>query len=98
MLNKRGMSPIVATVLLIAFAVALGIMVMSISVTLTSDESCESVSITWNPDATSFDNVCRLNNEFYPYITLKGEEVRCAKYKLDLRTITKECPTVVAGT
>src|SRR3989338_4220507 len=45
--SKRGVSPLIATILLIAFAVALGTVVMSWGLSLGSDsgDSCAKVSI-----------------------------------------------------
>ena len=42
-LNKRGVSPLIATVLLIAFAVSLGAVIMNLGVNLTS--KCDSIDL-----------------------------------------------------
>jgi len=44
-LNKRGVSPLIATVLLISFAVALGSIVLNLSRTLHFWDECSEVSI-----------------------------------------------------
>ena len=87
MFNKRGMSPIVATVLLIAFAVALGAMVMSLGDKITGDEvTCENVEIT-------LDNLCNRNGILYPVAQGKDNKpVTCEEQKIDPGKIMRPCP------
>jgi len=69
-MNKRGLSPIIATVLLIAFAVAIGAMIMS----WTSDivkkaPSCEDVPV----EIINPSSFCRLTDKVVPTVkTDKG--------------------------
>jgi flagellin-like protein len=44
--NRKGMSPLIATVLLMAFAVALGGMIMNWSIDTATSGDCESVKVT----------------------------------------------------
>jgi len=44
-LSRRGMSPLIATVLLMAFAVALGGMIMNLSIDLGASEACEGITV-----------------------------------------------------
>jgi flagellin-like protein len=44
-LGRRGMSPLIATILLMAFAVALGGMIMNISIDSSANEDCEQIKI-----------------------------------------------------
>ncbi len=71
MLGKKGMSPIIATILLIAFAVALGAMIMNWSSSLVAegalDSTCKATEITVrNP-------VCFLNNKIKLDVINSGE-------------------------
>ncbi len=43
--DRRGMSPLIATVLLMAFAVALGGMIMNLSLDLGGNDACEQVIV-----------------------------------------------------
>lgn len=60
---KRGMSPLVATVLLIAFAVALGAMIMnwSDSVSALGSPDCSGISIIINPYVCYAQNLLRIS-------------------------------------
>ena len=42
-LSRRGMSPLIATVLLMAFAVALGGMIMNLSIDFGANKDCEAI-------------------------------------------------------
>jgi len=44
--NRRGMSPLIATVLLMAFAVALGAFIMNITIDNKSEGVCDSIQVT----------------------------------------------------
>jgi flagellin-like protein len=54
--SKHGMSPLIATVLLIAFAVALGAMIMNWSSSLVGGPDCSGITMIINP------YVCYANN------------------------------------
>ncbi|MGV8162793.1 MAG: hypothetical protein ACP5N2_05685 [Candidatus Nanoarchaeia archaeon] len=62
MLNKKGMSPLLLTILLVAFAVALGAMIMSwgASKTINSQGTCDNVELVvqkaYNTDMICFNN------------------------------------------
>ncbi len=72
MINKRGISPIVATVLLIAFAVALGAMIMNWSRSLVEEEaSCEDLVITLKTP------LCKMENKVIPIALQQEKEVLC---------------------
>lgn len=43
--SRRGMSPLIATVLLMAFAVALGGMIMNWSIDISANSECEAISM-----------------------------------------------------
>ena len=64
--SKRGMSPLIATVLLIAFAVAMGVMIMNWSAGIEgegeeSQDFCNSISITTQKVACFKDNKISFN-------------------------------------
>ncbi len=69
-MNKRGLSPIIATVLLIAFAVAIGAMIMS----WTSDVVKEAPTCADIPEEIINSNYfCRLTDQIIPRVTLDEE-------------------------
>ncbi|MFH1073109.1 MAG: hypothetical protein V1743_06810, partial [Nanoarchaeota archaeon] len=75
MRGKRGISPLIATVLLIGFSVALGVMIMSITQPLITS-NCDDVTI-------KNANFCKSGNALYPFIEGKeGKEV-CLNYKVE---------------
>lgn len=64
--SKRGMSPLIATVLLIAFAVAMGAMIMNWSAGIegegeTTQNNCNDISITTDQGACFTDNTILFN-------------------------------------
>lgn len=61
--NKKGMSPLIATILLIAFAVAMGTMIISWSSSLgeTIGPDCSKVSMTISPYFCYADNLIRVS-------------------------------------
>ncbi len=64
--SKRGMSPLIATVLLIAFAVAMGAMIMNWSAGIegegeTTQNHCSDISITTDQGACFKDNTISFN-------------------------------------
>lgn len=44
-MGRRGMSPLIATVLLMAFAVALGGMIMNLRIDLGTDDACKGITV-----------------------------------------------------
>jgi flagellin-like protein len=73
-MNKRGMSPIIATILLIAFAVAIGAMIMNWSAGITEDEvDCSSLP----SDIINQDGFCKMQNKLIPRIISHGEATLC---------------------
>jgi len=84
MIGKRGISPLIATVLLIGFSVALGVMIMSLTQPLIKS-SCDDITI-------KTANFCKSGNTLYPFIEGKeGKEV-CLNYKVDIDKIEMSCP------
>jgi flagellin-like protein len=61
--SKRAMSPLIATVLLIAFAVALGAMIMNWSSTLGGGPDCSGISMIINPYICYANKMIRLSVE-----------------------------------
>lgn len=65
-LRKRGMSPLIATVLLMAFAVALGGMIMNWKVDITSNDECELMRTITVTQFCSMDSSVRLRMQAGP--------------------------------
>lgn len=86
MFKKRGMSPIVATVLLIAFAVALGVMVMKLGQRVPgTGEKCEDIEV-------NTDNLCTRAGVLYYFVTgVDGNPTTCNDKKLDPSQIGRSC-------
>ena len=81
--GKRGLSPLIATVLLIGFAVALGVMIMSLTQPI-KEGSCDDV----NFKTVSF---CREGTKIIP---LDGEgKTACRDLAIDIDKIPDRCPT-----
>ena len=59
--QKRGMSPLIATVLLIAFAVALGAMIMNIPWGGDIGPDCSGINLIINPYLCYADNMIKMN-------------------------------------
>ena len=84
MLDKRGISPLIATVLLIGFAVALGVMIMSITQPLVKS-TCEDVQIR----TASF---CKQQSKLFAIVqTAEGASV-CRNIMIDIDEIEMTCP------
>jgi flagellin-like protein len=84
MLGKRGISPLIATVLLIGFAVALGVMIMSITQPLAKG-SCGDVTI---KTAT----YCKSEGKLFAFIQTKDGVSVCKDIMIDTATIAMTCP------
>ena len=82
-MNKRGISPIVATVLLIAFAVALGAMIMNWSSNIgdTEETGCEDLVIT---ETTP---LCELDNKIIPIAVNKDEKTLCYEKSIIIEAV-----------
>ena len=84
MRGKRGLSPLIATVLLIGFAVALGVMIMSITNPLVSS-SCSDITIKTT-------NFCKEGSKLFA-ITQGSEGVsRCENLFIETDKIEMSCP------
>ena len=86
MFKKRGMSPIVATVLLIAFAVALGAMVMKLGQRVPGTEA------TCNEIEVNTENLCNRGGVLYYFV--KGQDDKsttCDEKKIDPNEIKTIC-------
>jgi len=79
MKGKRGMSPLIATVLLIGFAVALGVMIMSITQPMIG-KKCDDISF-------QSANLCKIENVLYPFVEEDGKTVLCEEQKIDIDQI-----------
>ncbi|MBU1976137.1 MAG: hypothetical protein KKG59_07075 [Nanoarchaeota archaeon] len=83
--GKRGLSPLIATVLLIGFAVALGVMIMSITQPLVKG-SCDEI----NANTASF---CKQGNILYATVDAgDGKLSVCRNVKIDIDAIELTCP------
>ena len=88
--GRRGMSPIVATVLLIAFAVALGVVVMKLGGQVTTTElNCAPT----DPSAAVFaaKDLCAAEGAFYRVIEVDGRKKTCLKQKFDPAAWVPRC-------
>lgn len=76
--EKKGMSPLIATVLLIAFAVALGAMIMnwSSSIGESSGPDCSAITMIINPFLCYADNLIKIS------IKNTGEAVEAVSVKI----------------
>jgi flagellin-like protein len=85
MLGKRGISPLIATVLLIGFAVALGVMIMSITQPLVKG-SCDDVTI----KTASF---CKQGGKLFAIVENSEGVSVCKNIMIDTAAIEVTCPT-----
>lgn len=70
-MNKSGLSPIVATILLIAFAVAIGAMIMS----WTTEVVKEAPKCSDLPESIlNIDSFCKLNNMIMPRVDAENNK------------------------
>lgn len=83
--GKKGLSPLIATVLLIGFAVALGVMIMSITQPLVTD-SCDSINFV----RAEF---CKSDDFVYAVVPEGNTMKICRQAKIDLRNID-QCSVV----
>ncbi|NIA04261.1 MAG: hypothetical protein GWP09_02820 [Nitrospiraceae bacterium] len=65
MFNKRALSPLVATMLLIAFAVSLGVVIITVINLLLVPDLCSGVSLTPSGDYNPVCYTSNGNNKFY---------------------------------
>jgi len=87
-MNKRGLSPIVATVLLIAFAVALGAMIMSWTTGIAKEApSCKDIPT----EIINADNFCKMADKVIQRVKVdqgpKKYEV-CSDHSLTLSQLS----------
>jgi flagellin-like protein len=82
--GKRGISPLIATVLLIGFAVALGVMIMSITQPLSKD-NCDDLKM----NAMEF---CKNGNKLFAVIEGKEGKTVCENIMIDTDQIQQTCP------
>ncbi|MBU0666162.1 MAG: archaellin/type IV pilin N-terminal domain-containing protein [Nanoarchaeota archaeon] len=83
-MNKRGMSPIIATILLIAFAVAIGAMIMNWSSGI-GDEEADCTTI---PEMINDDFFCKIENTLVPRIMHETETTLCKERSVNLDLIS----------
>ena len=75
--NKKGVSPLIATILLILFAIALGSVIMNVGVKL-SPSVCDDVSIT-PLIVEGIERVCVTNNTLSFAVTNDGSQIQGVK-------------------
>jgi len=90
-LNKRGISPLIATILLIAFAVSIGALIMNLFLTdtssikanetQTSEISCSDINIIVT-------NACRSDSELVVTIQNKGQKVSSLSFSFSDNELT----------
>ena len=108
--EKRGMSPLIATVLLIAFAVALGAMIMNWSSTFGEDTGpdCSKVSMIISPYICYAENIIKLSvkntGAIVEGVTIRvvdesvENEIRLKDSRLRSgKTLTREIPFAKSG-
>jgi|FLOH01.1.fsa_nt_gi flagellin-like protein len=83
-MNKRGISPIIATILLIAFAVAIGAMIMNWTAGAgEKDASCDDIPTNvLNPNS-----FCKLANQLVPIISKDGSVTACEDKSITIADI-----------
>ena len=84
-MNKRGLSPIIATILLIAFAVAIGAMIMSWTTGVVKEvPGCKD----WPEEILNADSFCKLNNMVMPRVEDKdGKRSSCEDLAFDVNSL-----------
>ncbi len=82
-LARRGMSPLIATVLLMAFAVALGGMIMNWSVDTNKGGDCEKISISVERMCAKDNNVILIMRNNPDSIPLAGVKILLSGSKSD---------------
>lgn len=86
-MNKRGLSPIIATILLIAFAVAIGAMIMNWTADITTEmPSCEDLP----GDILDPNAFCKTSYSIIPRIIAENQYVLCEDHEIELGFIS-EC-------
>ncbi|MBU0471641.1 MAG: hypothetical protein KKF89_00905 [Nanoarchaeota archaeon] len=84
-MNKRGLSPIIATILLIAFAVAIGAMIMSWTAGIVKEapECSDLPENMLKPSA-----FCKMTDQLVPRISMeKNTYSICEDYAIDLTEV-----------
>lgn len=84
MRGKKGLSPLIATVLLIGFAVALGVMIMSITQPFTGG-TCDEVNI-------KTANFCKSGNSLFAIVETGDGISVCRNMRIDIDNIEMTCP------
>ncbi|MFH1589726.1 MAG: archaellin/type IV pilin N-terminal domain-containing protein [archaeon] len=75
-MNKRGISPIIATILLIAFAVAIGAMIMSWTTNaVTTDSKCVDLPT----EILNSNAFCKVTDSIIPRINIGPDEYTVCK-------------------
>ncbi|MFH1770102.1 MAG: archaellin/type IV pilin N-terminal domain-containing protein [archaeon] len=84
-MNKRGLSPIIATILLIAFAVAIGAMIMSWTAGVVKETpACKDLP----EEILNANSFCKLNNMIMPRVEIEdGKKSACEDLAFDVNTL-----------
>ncbi len=79
-MNKRGLSPVLATILLIAFAVAIGAMIISFTSGVVKEaQTCNDIP----EDIINQDAFCRLQDKVVPRVPLEnGNYEACSEHEI----------------
>ncbi|MFC2136176.1 archaellin/type IV pilin N-terminal domain-containing protein [Bacteroidota bacterium] len=84
-MNKRGLSPIIATVLLIAFAVAIGAMIMSWTAGIVKESpECKDLP----EDIISPNAFCKLTDKVIPRIKTDSGYTACEDHAIEVSKLT----------
>lgn len=76
-MNKKGLSPIIATILLIAFAVAIGAMIMSWTTGVTESSACDTL-----PESVLSPNAfCKSDAQIVPRVASEEGKYTVCKAK-----------------
>lgn len=84
MRGKRGISPLIATVLLIGFAVALGVMIMTITNPLASS-ACNDIQIKTT-------NFCKEGTTLFAIVSGDAGVSKCENLFIETDKIQTSCP------
>lgn len=87
-MNKRGLSPIIATILLIAFAVAIGVMIMSWTTgTVKESTHCDDIS----DEIINVNAFCKLTDKIIPRVQTEDNKYTVCEEKAMLLSQMKSC-------
>lgn len=84
-MNKRGLSPIIATILLIAFAVAIGAMIMSWTAGIIKEApKCSDLP----EEIISPNAFCKLTDKIVPRVLADGIYTACEDHAIEISKLT----------